>query len=1078
MAVKPKGTVKSEALVKHKSTAKLPLKTKRQSKIKPPSRVKPETAVKPKKSGHAEQSDFALFSEDILSNVGVGTYIVQEGKFVYVSTLYQKLSGYSEQELINRNSLDYIHPNDRNATRKNAIKALKRERPEPYEYRFIKKNREIIYVLEMVTSVTYKGKRAALGSFMDITERKQMEDSLRQSEEKYRNILENIEEGYFEVDLAGKFTFVNDNVCRVTGYTKGELIGMDNRQYTDKKDLKDVYQAYHKVYATGKPIQELCWQITTKNGSKRYIAGSISLKKDASGKPAGFSGISRDTTERKRIEDELRKSELAFRSIFEASPVGICTIVNQKFVQVNPALCIITGYLPEELIGQPIHMSYRDHEEYRQVRRLLYDQILREGRGFVEAHLKRKNGEDVEGLLCISPIDPRDFSAGFEAIVMDITERKQAEEALKTANKQMRDIIEFLPDATLITDKDNKIIAWNRAMEELTGVSYEEVIRQKHRPAAIPFYSELLELVEMDDLELAARYSRVRRIGAVVHAEAFIPSLYHNRGAHVFAAVSPLLDSAGNIVGYIESIRDITEQKQAEEKLHKEEQRFRVFTEQSSDIILLVNREGKIIYENPAVRRILGLNIEERIGLNVFDNVHPEDMDIVVNTFHLLFRDVNAPVQKNELRIRHKDETWRTFEVVANSLVDEKSVDAIIVNLRDITDRKKAEEDRKKLQAQLIHAQKMESVGRLAGGIAHDFNNMLGVILGRAEMAMTRIDSAQPLYNDLEEIRKAAERSANLTRQLLAFARKQTVALKVLDLNETVEGMLKMLRRLIGEDIELAWLPDGGLLPVRMDPGQIDQILANLCVNARDAIAGVGKITIETGAVVFDEARRARHMDFIPGDYVMIAVSDDGTGMDKETLDKLFEPFFTTKEVGQGTGLGLATVYGIVKQNGGFVNVYSEHGQGTTFRIYLPRHVGKAEQVQKEEKGTVPGSEIVLLVEDEPAILEMTTMMLERLGYRVLTANTPGEAIELAQNHPGEIHLLMTDVVMPEMNGRDLSKNILSLYPEIKRLFMSGYTANVIAHQGVLDEGVHFIQKPFSMSGLAAKLREVIDKEF
>ncbi len=945
MAVKPKGAVKSGALVKHKSTAKLP------SKTKPPSKVKPKTVVKPKKSGHAEQSDFSLFSEDILSNVGVGTYIVQEGKFVYVSKLYQKLSGYSEQELINRNSLDYIHPDDRVVTRKNAIKALKRESSEPYEYRFIKKSHDIIYVLEMVTSVTYKGKRAALGNFMDITERK-------------------------------------------------------------------------------------------------------------------------------RIEDELRKSELAFRSIFESSPVGIFTIVDRTFIQVNPAFCKMTGYLPEELIGQSVLLGYRDEEEYKRTGKVLYGQVLQDGRGFVEACMRRKNGESFDGLLYLSSIDPQDFAAGFEVIIMDITERKQAEKALKTANKQMQDIIDFLPDATFITDNDHQVLAWNRAMEELTGLSKMEMMSLDENNASVPFYSELRNLVEMDDQELAAGYSRVRRIGAIVHAEAFIPSLYHNRGAYVFVAVSPLLDSAGNTVGHIESIRDITEQKRAEEKLHKEEQRFRVFTEQSLDLILLVNRDGRIIYENPAVHRVLGLDIDERIGKSVFDNVHPDDMDLVVKTFHLLFRDVNAPVQKNELRVRHTDGIWRTFEVVASSVVDEKVVDAVIVNLRDITDRKRAEEEQEKLQTQLIHAQKMESVGRLAGGIAHDFNNMLGVILGRAEMALTRIDSRQPLYKDLQEIQKAAERSANLTRQLLAFARKQTVALKVLDLNETVEGMLKMLRRLIGEDIELAWLPNDGQLPVRMDPGQIDQILANLCVNARDAIADVGKITIETGAVVFDEARHARHMDFIPGDYVMIAVSDDGTGMDKETLDKLFEPFFTTKDVGQGTGLGLATVYGIVKQNGGFVNVYSEHGRGTTFRIYLPRHVGKAEKLPKEEKTTVPGSEIVLLVEDEPAILEMTTMMLERLGYRVLMANTPGEAILLAQNHSGDIHLLMTDVVMPEMNGRDLSKNILSLYPAIKRLFMSGYTANVIAHQGVLDEGVHFIQKPFSMSGLAAKLREVIDKAF
>ncbi len=392
-----------------------------------------------------------------------------------------------------------------------------------------------------------------------------------------------------------------------------------------------------------------------------------------------------------------------------------------------------------------------------------------------------------------------------------------------------------------------------------------------------------------------------------------------------------------------------------------------------------------------------------------------------------------------------------------------------------IAERKEAEEGRKKLEEQYRQAQKMESVGRLAGGVAHDFNNMLGVILGHTEMALDEMDPADPFFSGLKEIHKAASRSADLTRQLLAFARKQTISPKVLDLNETIEGTLKMLRRLIGEDINLAWLPGASVLPVKVDPSQIDQILANLCVNARDAITDVGKVAIETGNATFDETYCAAHPGFMPGEYVLLAVSDDGCGMDKETLDMLFEPFFTTKK--EGTGLGLATVYGIVKQNDGFINVYSEPGDGTTIKLYLRRHMGKAEQVE-EERPAEPanrGNETILLAEDEPAILKLTTVMLERQGYTVLAASTPGEAIRLAEEHTGKIHLLMTDVVMPEMNGRELAKKLLRLYPDIRRLFMSGYTANVIAHRGVVDEGVDFIQKPFAMQDLAAKVREVLD---
>ncbi len=382
------------------------------------------------------------------------------------------------------------------------------------------------------------------------------------------------------------------------------------------------------------------------------------------------------------------------------------------------------------------------------------------------------------------------------------------------------------------------------------------------------------------------------------------------------------------------------------------------------------------------------------------------------------------------------------------------------------------------LEAQLLHAQKMEAVGRLAGGVAHDFNNMLAVIAGHAEMALEQTVPDCPLYADLLAIQKAAQRSADLTRQLLAFARKQTIAPRVLDLNDTIAGMLKMLGRLIGEDIALLWKPANSLWPVNMDPAQIDQILANLVVNARDAIAGVGKITIETGRADFDESYCETHTGFIPGRYVLLVVSDNGCGMDKEVLAQLFDPFFTTKPQGRGTGLGLATVYGIVKQNHGFINVYSEPGQGSTFRIYLPRHAADqtgASPTPTPAPAIAPtGAETVLLVEDEAALLKLGKQLLERLGYTVLAAGSPNQALELAGAHAGVIHLLLTDVIMPEMSGRDLWQRLGALRPGLKCLFMSGYTANVIAHHGVLDDGVHFLQKPFSREALANKLREVL----
>jgi signal transduction histidine kinase/CheY-like chemotaxis protein len=397
----------------------------------------------------------------------------------------------------------------------------------------------------------------------------------------------------------------------------------------------------------------------------------------------------------------------------------------------------------------------------------------------------------------------------------------------------------------------------------------------------------------------------------------------------------------------------------------------------------------------------------------------------------------------------------------------------------DITARKHAEAEQDKLQGQLQQAQKMESVGRLAGGVAHDFNNMLGVIIGHADLAVAQLPPDQPVQASLTEIREAAVRSANLTRQLLAFARKQIIEPKVLDLNETVEGMLKMLHRLIGEDVQLNWQPGLKLWPVNMDPSQVDQILANLCVNARDAIAGVGKVFIETGNSTFDEVFCAIHTDFVPGDYVRLFVSDSGCGMDMQTQSHLFEPFFTTKDPGKGTGLGLATVYGIVKQNKGLISVYSEPGHGTTFKIYLPRHMGDAAPVQGQAPAQpdAHGTETILLVEDEPTVLALATAMLKQLGYTVLTAGAPDNAIKLARDHVGPVHLLITDVIMPGMDGQSLAKELLVLYPHIRRLFMSGYTADVIAHHGVLDRGVHFIQKPFDIKALAAKIRAVLDEK-
>ena len=403
--------------------------------------------------------------------------------------------------------------------------------------------------------------------------------------------------------------------------------------------------------------------------------------------------------------------------------------------------------------------------------------------------------------------------------------------------------------------------------------------------------------------------------------------------------------------------------------------------------------------------------------------------------------------------------------------------DGVFILSLDITRRKLTEQKNTSLKAQLSQAQKMESIGRLAGGVAHDFNNMLNVILGYSELALNKIQQGEPFFREFTEIRTSANRAAELTRQLLGFARRQTIAPKKLDLNETVGGMINMLGRLIGENIELVWLPRQDLWSVHMDPSQIDQIMANMCVNARDAIDDIGKLVIETDQVIFDEDYCQRHAGFIPGEFVMLAITDNGCGIERETLEKIFEPFFTTKELGKGTGLGLAMVYGIVKQNHGFINVYSEPGQGACFKIYFPRHKDGVEQhvATKPLPSVEQGHETILLVEDEATLLQLIQAMLEELGYQILVAGSPDQAIQLLDKHANDIDLLMTDVIMPNMNGQELASHALKVRPEIRVLFTSGYTANVIAHHGVLDEGVNFLQKPFLVEELARKLRQTLE---
>ncbi|MBA3011562.1 MAG: PAS domain S-box protein, partial [Desulfobacula sp.] len=640
---------------------------------------------------------------------------------------------------------------------------------------------------------------------------------------------------------------------------------------------------------------------------------------------------------------------------------------------------------------------------------------------------------------------------GKERIILlaieDITERMKAETILKNSEEQYRRLFETADDGILLLEKSKlKIRHANPAIKAMLGYSDKELIGNDIKNIGIPdtigTFQEILQTLNKDGIAHFEDVVVQNKAGEAIYTD-------------IYMADRALLVQC--------NVRDITGRKKAENEIIEREEKYRRLFESIRDAILVADVDRSIIDFNSAFGDLFGYSINEIRGKKTSCVYENEEQ------FHKLGKALKEQNGKAHFlkTVNYKKKNGEIFpgETGIYYLKNQNNeVTGLIGLIRDITAKRKSEADKQMIENQLHQAQKMESVGRLAGGVAHDYNNISSIIIGYTELALESIEQSNPLYDDLMEILTAAKRSTNITRQLLAFARQQTVAPKVIDLNDTIGNMLKMLRRLIGEDIDLAWMPGAEVWPVKIDPSQIDQVLANLCVNARDAIADVGKVTIETKNVTFDEDYCNDHAGFIPGEFVLLAVSDDGSGMAPEILGNIFEPFFTTKGPGKGTGLGLATVYGIAKQNNGFINVYSELEKGTTIKIYLLRHTGQVVQVQSENFSEIPlgRGETILLVEDDRSILKLGKRILGELGYSVMSITCPNEAIKLAEKHGSSINLLITDVVMPEMNGRELSEHLKILYPDLKVLFMSGYTANVIAHRGVLDDGVNFISKPFS----------------
>ena len=507
--------------------------------------------------------------------------------------------------------------------------------------------------------------------------------------------------------------------------------------------------------------------------------------------------------------------------------------------------------------------------------------------------------------------------------------------------------------------------------------------------------------------------------------------------------------------------------KRMELQLWQREQYFRSLIEQAQDVIAVLDASGAIRYASPSIHRILGYTPEELVGLPMHQLVHPEDADGTLRVF-TEGMEIGDAGHLLEVRFRHRDGSYRLLEALGRYLLDEPVVRGVVINARDVT-------ERRSLERQLLQAQKMEAVGRLAGGVAHDFNNVLTAILGYAALLLDGLPKLSPLRPDLEEIRKAADHASGLTRQLLAFSRKQVLEMRVLDVNALVTSAHKLLRRLLGEDIDVVATLDTGVGSVRADAAQLEQVIVNLAVNARDAMPDGGRLAIATRNVELDDGGARECPPVQPGRYVLLSFTDAGTGMSAETMSRMFEPFFTTKDVGKGTGLGLSTVYGIVQQSGGYLRCSSSLGHGTTFDVYLPRVDEPAEQIPVRTAVRAPhGLETILLVEDDAPLRGLMRRVLERYDYAVLAAATAEEASALARDHAGPIHLLLTDVVLPGVSGRVLADELRARHESAKVLFMSGYIDDTIAHRGVLSPDTAFIQKPFTSEGLATKVREVL----
>jgi len=874
--------------------------------------------------------------------------------------------------------------------------------------------------------------------------------ALRQSEWLFRTAFESAAVGRLIAALDGRLVKVNLAFAQMLGYELDELQNTQPAHLTQPDDVAKSVGVMNSLLSAECSSCRFEKRYLHKDGHVVWGDVDTFLLRDDQGEPLHFIVTVQDITKRMAVEADLRTNASLMAVAVENLPL-IFYIIGQDGnfrLSIGAGLSGL-GLKPHEVVGQSAFEIYKDFPDIiGAIRRALAGESVS-----FEAHV----GQASYLNICSPLLDARGGNAGTAAVALDISERLRTERALRESETSYRTLLLGLPDVVMRFDRDGRHLFVSDNVTSVSDRLSTEYLGKTHHELGFPedqcqFWEEAIAGVFDAGTPRESEFDFEGKLGRTVFNWRLVPER----------------SSSGEVKSVLSISRDVTGQRRAEADYQL------LFREMFDGIALheiICDEQGtpidyRFLSINPAFERLTGLTAEMTVGRRVLE-LMPGTEQHWIETYGKVALTLEPVVFES-----HAKELGKHFRVTAFAPVRGR----FVCIFADITERRRAEEERERLEAQLQQAQKMESVGRLAGGVAHDFNNMLGVILGSVELAAVQVDATSTLHADLVEIRKAAARSAELTEQLLAFARQQTVVTKILDLNENIGSLLRMLERLIGEDIQLTWSPGANLWPLKLDPSQLHQILTNLCVNARDAISGVGTLSIKTENRLVDAEYSEGQARLLPGEYVLLTVSDSGCGMSAETLGHIFEPFYTTKGVGEGTGLGLSMVYGAVSQNGGVVSVSSELGHGTTFSLYFPQYAGQVDVPfdERTHEALVPGRETVLLVEDEPAMLRVVKRVLEGQGYTVLSASTPNAALAIGEDRAGAIDLLVTDVVMPEMNGRELANQLLGVNPRMKLLFMSGYTANVIAPHGVLDQAVDFIQKPFHGNDLIAKIREVL----